>query len=370
MVEPASFFLDQAAASPHVHFIYDLAAGQVTYVNAAYKQVLQGHPDQVNEELPALLARLHPDELPLLRRYWELWTQGRLHDEVEIRLRSTESGPEQWLWLCLSPHWQQDADGHVVLGGTVRDSTRNRNYLDNSDKFTSKKNTVLEILSHDLAGSFVMVQQLTTYVRDALREHPNPQVLQMLGMVLDTSQRSVSLIHDLVNQEFLETTSIPLKRERVDLRERITEGLEPAQYLPGSAALHLQVELPPGPVYAEVDVNKFLQVIGNLMFNAYKFTPDGGHITIRLEELAGRVRLTVADDGIGIPAAMQPHLFERFTPARRPGLRGEPTTGLGLLLCKTIVELHGGTLTVESTEGQGSTFTAEVPAFPSAQLEE
>jgi two-component system sensor histidine kinase VicK len=368
MLEPASFFLAQVAASTQVHFIYDLAAGQVTYVNAAYEQLLQGRPDHVNEELPALLARLHPDDMPLLQRYWQLWTQGRLHDDIEVRLRPTPDMPAQW--LCVTPHWLQDASGQASLGGIVRDISRSKLYQDNSDKFTSKKNTVLEILSHDLAGSFVMVQQLTGYVREGLRDHPNPQVLSMLDMVLDTSQRSVKLIHDLVNQEFLESTEIPLKREWVDLRERIIEALEPAQYLPGSETLHLQVELPPEPLYAEVDISKYLQVMGNLMLNAYKFTPDGGHITIRLEQLPnGWVRLSVADDGIGIPAHLQSRLFERFTPARRQGLRGEPTTGLGMLLCKTIVELHGGTLTVESTEGQGSTFTADIPALPSSLTE-
>ncbi|RYE03475.1 MAG: ATP-binding protein, partial [Rickettsiaceae bacterium] len=73
------------------------------------------------------------------------------------------------------------------------------------------------------------------------------------------------------------------------------------------------------------------------------------------------VRLQVQDSGIGIPAALLPVLFERFTPARRPGLRGEPTNGLGLLLCKTIVEWHQGTITVASTEGVGTTFTVEIP---------
>jgi two-component system sensor histidine kinase VicK len=365
MLEPASFFFDQAAASPHIYFIYDLAAGQVTYVNAAYEQMLQGQLDRVNEELPALLARLHPDDVPLLERYWQLWTKGRLHDEIEVRLVATPDQPAQW--LCVTPHWQQDASGQTSLGGSVRDITRGKLYQNTSDKFTSKKNTILEILSHDLAGSFVMVQQLTGYVRDALQDHPSTQVPEMLTMVLDTCQRSVKLINDLVNQEFLESTEIPLKRDRVDLRERIIMALEPAQYLKGSETLHLQVELPPGPVYAEVDINKYLQVVGNLMLNAYKFTPDGGHITIRLEELPGIVRLTVADDGIGIPLHLQPRLFERFTPARRQGLRGEPTTGLGLLLCKTIVELHGGTLRVVSAEGQGSTFTAEIPVLPSIQ---
>ena len=74
----------------------------------------------------------------------------------------------------------------------------------------------------------------------------------------------------------------------------------------------------------------------------------------------------MADEGIGIPTALQPVLFDRFTKVRRPGQRGEPTTGLGLSLCKTIVELHHGTLTVVSTEGQGSTFTIELPVLPSA----
>jgi two-component system sensor histidine kinase VicK len=370
MLDPASFFLDQATTSAHIHFIYDVAAQRVTYINEAYELMLQGQRDHVNEELPALLARLHPDDLPLLTRYWQLWTQGRLHDEIEVRLlpASATNGPTQW--LCVTPHWQQDASGQASLGGTVRNISRSKLHKNNTDKFTSKKNTVLEILSHDLAGSFVLVQQLIGYVRDAVSNHDNPQVLEMLNMVLDTSQRSVKLIHALVNQEFLESTEIPLKREWVNLSERVMEALEPAQYLKGSETQHLQVELPSEPVYAEVDIDKYLQVLGNLMLNAYKFTPNGGHITIQLEALPNDwVRLTVADDGIGIPAAMLPHLFERFTPARRQGLRGEPTTGLGMLLCKTIVELHGGTIAVESTEGQGSTFTVEIPAFPSTQPE-
>ena len=73
------------------------------------------------------------------------------------------------------------------------------------------------------------------------------------------------------------------------------------------------------------------------------------------------VRFHVRDSGIGIPAALLPRLFERFTPARRPGLRGEPTIGLGLMLCQTIVAWHQGTLSVITAEGKGSTFTVELP---------
>ena len=73
------------------------------------------------------------------------------------------------------------------------------------------------------------------------------------------------------------------------------------------------------------------------------------------------MRIRVRDNGIGIPLDLQPVLFEPFTKARRPGLRGEPSTGLGLVLCKTIVEWHRGTLEMVSTEGQGTTFTIEIP---------
>jgi two-component system sensor histidine kinase VicK len=164
-----------------------------------------------------------------------------------------------------------------------------------------------------------------------------------------------------VNQEFLESTDIPLKRERVDLRERVEWCLKPFRRAPGSERQQLIYELPNEPIYADVDITKLIQVVTNLVGNALKFTPDNGRIVVSVTPGSDCVRITVTDEGIGIPEELQPILFERFTPARRRGLRGEPTTGLGLSLCKTIVEMHQGTLTVTSAEGKGSTFTVEIP---------
>lgn len=150
-------------------------------------------------------------------------------------------------------------------------------------------------------------------------------------------------------------------RERVDVAVALQPILEELQRGQSLLGHQFDCHLPPEPVYAALDVNKFTQVVNNLVSNAIKFTPDGGHITVRVEPCPGCVRIHIVDDGIGIPAALQPLLFERFTKARRRGLRGEETTGLGLMLCKTIVEWHQGTLTISSTEGQGSTFTIELP---------
>ena len=95
-----------------------------------------------------------------------------------------------------------------------------------------------------------------------------------------------------------------------------------------------------------------------------KFTPDGGTIRVSLARRDTAVLLTIADTGVGIPAALQAGLFEKFTKARRTGLRGEKSTGLGMSIIKTIVDLHQGRIWLDSTEGQGTTFYIELPALP------
>jgi two-component system sensor histidine kinase VicK len=176
----------------------------------------------------------------------------------------------------------------------------------------------------------------------------------------------VKMIRELVHIEFLTSTNTDLKRERVEVGAALKPPLEALQFGHELLGQHFTYSLPAEPVYAHLDINKFNQVLTNLLSNAIKFTPDGGQITVHVEPRPGLVRIQVRDSGIGIPLAQQAQLFERFTPARRPGLRGEPTTGLGLALCQTIVEWHQGTLTVASTEGQGSTFTIEIPQAESA----
>jgi two-component system sensor histidine kinase VicK len=125
--------------------------------------------------------------------------------------------------------------------------------------------------------------------------------------------------------------------------------------------IHLEIESSSPQVFAEVDQTKFIQVLTNLVANAIKFTPKNGHIRVIVQEEPQSLLIRVSDDGIGIPKDMQGELFERFTRARRPGLRGEETTGLGLSIAKRIVELHQGKVWVESEENKGSTFFVRIP---------
>ena len=358
MSDFSAFFITQAKASPHVQFIFDLTTSQVVFVNAAYQRVLHGTLAGVNEELPALLDRLHPDDQAYVAAYWKMWIRGQMSDEFEVRLQTLDQ-PDQW--FCLTPSYQEDTDGHVLLGGILRDISIQKAYQANADEFNSRKNSALEIISHDMSGALAMVQQITEYLREEVTSTASSQVNGMLRVLETISRENVKMVRDFVSVEFLTSANTPLKASRVEVGETLRAPLDQLQQAHQLLGQHFTYSLPTEPVYAHLDVNKFNQVITNLLSNALKFTPDGGTVAVQVETSPTTIRIHVVDTGVGIPTAMQPHLFERFTPARRPGIRGEKTTGLGLSLCKTIVDWHRGTLSVTSTEGQGSTFTVEIP---------
>ncbi|WP_375416742.1 sensor histidine kinase [uncultured Hymenobacter sp.] len=351
-------------ASPQVFFAYDPAARQLLYLSAAAGPVLglPLSPAGATAQVPALLARLHPDDQAYLADCWSGWLAGDLApSRLELRL-TRAGGPDQW--LALTPYYPpaDPATGAPAwLGGTLEDISTAKEYTQNADRFNAKKNATLEILSHDLAAPFALLQQLADYVADEVGPAADPTLVRQLAVMRTTCQDGVSLIRDFVDDEFLQSSYVALKRERQDLVAMLRTVLENYQLDQQLIAKRFTLAPSAPALYATFDYNKFQQVVNNLISNAIKFTPDEGHIEIAVAGQPDHLLLSVADDGIGIPAEHLPELFERFTPVRRPGLRGEKTTGLGLSIVKTIIELHQGRIWVESEEGRGTTFFVELP---------
>jgi len=362
MLSPAELTHFLLEGSQQVSFVYSASSQQVLFVSAAYENLFApARREQLNADLPQLLSRIHPDDADYCADCYERLLRGQLREDIQLRLLPAD-GSREVQWLGIKAHLQLASDGQVLLCGFVNDITAEREYLLNVDKFNAKKNTTLEILSHDLAGPFNVLQQMIDFCREKVGPLQDPQVEQMLQVMHDTCRDSVNLIRDFVDQEFMESTSVQLKRERVDLARRLRQVIDTYRASQAYLGKHFAFHCSRASVYADIDDNKFLQVINNLLSNAVKFTPDGGHISISLDQRPDRLLITVADDGIGIPAQFHEVLFERFTPARRPGLRGEKTTGLGMSLIHTIVRLHEGRIWFESTENQGTTFYIELPA--------
>lgn len=173
----------------------------------------------------------------------------------------------------------------------------------------------------------------------------------------------VRLVEDLLDVSRISSGKIVLRREPVEATDLVSRAVETAGSLIESQRHALTIDVPQHGLTIDGDVQRLTQVVGNLLTNAAKYTPSGGTIEVRGERHGDRVVLRVRDTGIGISEAMLPRIFDVFAQEhQRPG-HAPGGLGLGLTIVRSLVELHGGTVTAHSAGlGHGSEFVVELPA--------
>jgi signal transduction histidine kinase len=195
--------------------------------------------------------------------------------------------------------------------------------------------------------------------------HPKapPEVMVVLEETLVEVNRMAELVDALLTLARADEGRAPLHLEPVELKDVLSEVSETAGILGEQAHVAVSVAVPEHSITLAVDQSRIRQLLMNLLTNAIKYTPKGGEVAIDWEQVDGNVVLSVRDTGVGIAPGDLPHIFDRFWRAdqarRRSG--GRPGVGLGLAISKWIVEAHGGTITVQSRPGRGTTFTVTLP---------
>lgn len=224
-------------------------------------------------------------------------------------------------------------------------------------------------ISHELRTPLTLMiaplESILARHRDAL----GADTVGLLQTMQNNGLRLLRLINDLLDLVRLDSGVMQVRREPVAL-EPFLQGLaSAARQVAEDKRIDLRVEIGPGlggPVL--VDRDKLEKIVLNLQFNALKFTPAGGRVRLRADREDGDLVLRVTDTGIGIPAKDLPSVFGRFFQVDSSSRRRYQGVGIGLALVKELAELHGGTVAVESTEGQGTTFTIRMPHLePSAE---
>jgi len=167
-----------------------------------------------------------------------------------------------------------------------------------------------------------------------------------------------AMIQDLVDMTRLESGQLALTLQAVDLHAYLANLLSRTETLLDYA--RIRVELPPGLPAVRADYNRLERIVINLLSNALKYSPPGTPVTVRAQQEAGMVRVSVTDEGAGIPPEEQPNLFQRYYRAQSTRA-AEEGIGLGLYITKLLVEAHGGRVWVESAMGKGSTFSFTLP---------
>ena len=226
------------------------------------------------------------------------------------------------------------------------------------------KTDFLATVSHKLRTPLTLITGYAELLSS--REKLSPRGQEMAQTALRESQRMASLVDDLLDLSRMETEGLELHKEPVNLIRLIEERL--AYFSVLSPRHHLETRIPHGLPWIMADRARISQAINNLLDNAIKYSPNGGTVTVELLRQATAVVVSVEDKGVGITPEKQKLLFTKFYRADeflKLAVRG---AGVGLALCKYIVEAHGGRIWAESQEDLGSTFSFSLPIYQNAAM--
>jgi signal transduction histidine kinase len=222
---------------------------------------------------------------------------------------------------------------------------------------------IIAIVSHDLQNSLVAISIGAHLMRRGLSKDAVDTVslLENLGIIEQTAAGMDRMISDLLDVERMAQDKLILTLERVDVRTILQECVDLFAPVVSSKSFSMTIHTAPEPIFANLDHDRILQVLSNLIGNSLKFTPNGGTIELSARKQETQVEISVTDNGPGIPEQAKARIFERFSQLKMNDRRG---LGLGLYIAKWIVDAHKGRMWVTSDVGKGSTFSITLPLYP------
>ncbi|MCS6885284.1 MAG: ATP-binding protein [Acidobacteriota bacterium] len=219
------------------------------------------------------------------------------------------------------------------------------------------KDEIVSMVAHDFRSPLTSIQAFSEILHDRI---DNPEYKRYLAIINRQSKHLASLAADTLTMSRLESGSLPFKFTKFKLNELITSIIENRAATDTNA--DIKVELPEEDIEIVGDQGRLYEVIDNLVGNAIKYSPDGASVKIKLTKVNDSVQVSVSDRGMGISAEDIPKLFQKFSRLEAARQRQIAGTGLGLYICRCIIEAHKGSIWVESVKGKGSTFHFKLPS--------
>lgn len=219
------------------------------------------------------------------------------------------------------------------------------------------KSDFIAITSHELRTPVGLILGHATF----LRENAHVEDAAQLDVIVRSAMRLKEIIEEFSQADNLQSGLARIRSRQIGMGRLILDVVNTFQIPAAEKHISLLADVSLANLVVEGDAEKIHLALTNLVKNAVMFTPEGGHVLVSAEPLPGFVKVSVADDGVGIPASELQRVFERFYQVENHLTRKHGGVGLGLALAKDMVEMHGGRIWVESTEGQGSIFSFLLP---------
>ncbi len=304
------------------------------------------------------MRALHPDDAEATLQAWRRCVAGGGAWDAEHRVRGADG---RWHAILSRGLPVRGAHGAVVAwAGINLDIDRLKRVETELRDLDQRKNEFLATLAHELRNPLAPLRNGL----ELLRLCGDPATSERTRLMMDRQLRQmVRLVDDLLDVSRVSRGKIELRREDVELAAVLRMAVEASQPLMAERGHQLMVELACERVLVHADATRLAQVFCNLLNNAARYTDRGGRVLLEARMLDGEAVVRVRDNGMGIPPGMQARIFDIFTQADRTLEKAQGGLGIGLSICKRLVEMHGGRIEVMSGgRGMGSEFIVRVPA--------
>jgi two-component system CheB/CheR fusion protein len=337
--------MEKAFSIETVGIIYFKPGGEITGANDAFLQMCGYTREEVN------MGRLRWDDMtpeefmPLsLNKKEEYLATGRITPYEKQYFR--KDGTRRWALFSATRISEEEGVEFII------DITAQK-------QLEQQKEGFIAIASHELKTPVTSIKVYGEVLLERLEKTNDRENIELVKKLNTQVERLNSLIVDLLDTTNIVEGHLTLKYQDFEINELIMEQVEETKRLSKDHILTVKLDKPKN---INADRERIGQVLTNLLSNAVKYSPTGSEITITTRANKNGIKISVRDNGIGIPETMVNNVFDRFFRISTPKVQTYPGMGLGLYISAGIIERHGGTISVESTEGEGSTFYFTLPA--------
>ena len=351
-----------------VFLMIDTGTGKVEYISPNVRRILGISTEAVQEDFRVLCSaggyncRSRLDDLMQMEPGTQQeWNRKFIHQET---------GEPRYIHVTGIINDAQGAKKCIVdlsdRTGEHQTTLAVEAALEVAEKASKAKTDFLSNMSHDIRTPMNAIIGITTLMKNEL--HEPEKLAEHLGKLETSGQLLLGIINDILDMSRIESGKTTLNVEKMNLTQQISQLDSVIRQQAGQRRQTFTVETHVQHENVLGDPNRLKQVLMNILSNAVKYTPNGGHIRLEVDELTHtehytKYRFVVQDDGIGMSEEFQKTLFEPFTREEKSGTNKVQGTGLGMAITKSIVDLMGGTIHVESTTGKGTRFEV-VLEFP------
>lgn len=355
--------------------------GQIITVNDAWRQfaetnALQDDDHGVGVDYFLLCARIHEQEASTTQEV-VLGIKSVLAGNVKkfaLEFAYHSAIEQRWFLMTVTPLADDFTEGAIVMYKNVTERKKAEQVLCESAEamvnLDNRKDEFLAMLGHELRNPLAPIANAVQLMR--LHKGDDPVQQQARDIIERQVGQLTRLVGDLLEISRINTGKIQITKDWIVVSSIIERAIETAHPLIAQRRHELSVSQPPPPVWLHADAARLEQVVVNLLTNAAKYTEEGGHIWLSVQQEDDVMILRVRDTGVGIASELLPHVFDLFTQAERSLDRSQGGLGIGLCLVKRLVELHEGTVEVHSIIGQETEFVVRLPVMlsftPPSQL--